>query len=155
DLSVVVRAAGALIAMDVPRRETAAPLRKVLQGGDLSDRFDAARLLTGVEPAATLVTPIIDYLRSSQSADRGQQRSFAEKALQKLGETQDRTQIAPLMAQLGGAPSGMVPPILSALGALKPPPDRWTDTLMSYLGHADPAARRSAAGLLGKQTSAP
>ncbi|HXG58960.1 MAG TPA: HEAT repeat domain-containing protein [Thermoanaerobaculia bacterium] len=48
----------------------------------------------------------------------------------------------------------MVPPILSTLGAMKPPPDRWVDTLLGYLGSSHPRVRGSAVGLLGRQTAA-
>lgn len=163
DLYVVACAAGALIAMDVPRKEVADPLRNVLQRGDPYDRFLAARGLTGVEPAGNLVAPIIEYLRRNVAderldigsrMDRKDSLEIGAKALEKLGETQDRTQIDPLMTQLRGAPPPIIPPILKALGELSPPPDRWVDTLIGQLGSQAPSVRAKAVELLGKQKAA-
>lgn len=158
---VVVCAAGALLAMDVPPKEVADPLRGVLRRGDPHDRFQAARLLIGIEPAANLVAPIVEHLRRnlpdqrndvSETIDRMHNFEDGTKALVKLGKSQDRTQIDPLMTQLSSAPAPMVPPILTALGELKTPPDRWTDTLMSLLASPAVPVRAKAVELLGKQT---
>lgn len=159
DPYVVASAAGALIAMDVPKKEVADPLRSVLQRGDPYDRFLAARLLTGVEPAGNLVAPIIDYLRRYVADERDVfQRSDnlerGTKALTQLAKTKDRSQIDPLMTELRGAPAAIIPPILVALGELTPPPDHWVDTLIAQLGSPTPPVRATAVDLLGKQKAA-
>jgi len=163
DPYVVACAAGALIAMDVPETEVAEALRGVLRRGDDYDRFLAARLLIGVEPAGNLVVPIVDYLRRNlpddrlgvrEEIDRRDNFEFGMKELIKLGKTHDRTQIEPLMKELAGAPPALVPPILMTLGEMKPPPDRWTEILIAQTGSQTAAIRAKAVELLGKQTSA-
>lgn len=163
DPYVVACAAGALIAMDVPEKEVAEPLRGVLRRGDPYDRFLAARLLIGVEPAGNLVAPIVEYLRRNlpderlgvgETIDRRDNFERGAKTLVDLGKTQDRTQIDPLMTQLISAPPAVVPPMLMALGELKPPPDHWTDTLIAQLGSQTAPIRAKAVELLGKQKSA-
>ena len=163
DPYVVGCAAGALLAMDVPAKDVAEPLRGVLTRGDAHDRFLAARLLIGTEPAGNLVTPIVDYLRKNlpdsksdveDSIDRSHRVENATEELINLGKTNDRTQIDPLMKQLAGAPAGLIPPIIEDLGQLKPAPDHWTDTLITYLGSPSVPVRKTAVEFLGKQKAA-
>lgn len=163
DPYVVGCAAGALLAMDVPAKEVAEPLRGVIARGDAHDRFLAARLLIGTEPAGNLVAPIVEYLRKNlpqpktdieETIDRIHRVENATEELVNLGKTNDRTQIDPLMKQLAGAPAGLIPPIIEDLGQLKPAPDHWTDTLIAYLGSPDVKVRKTAVEFLGKQTAA-
>jgi hypothetical protein len=148
--AVVMRAAGALIAMDVEPSEIAEPLRLVLQRGDEIDRFLAARALIGIEPADALAAPIVDYLRrnvkSRDNFDSG------AKALRKLAATQDRKVIAPLTSHLQDP--ALAQPILLALGELRPRPDRWIETLLGFLDASSPDLRETAVELLGKQKAA-
>jgi HEAT repeat protein len=162
DPYVVACAAGALIAMDVPREEVADALRGVLQRGDPFDRFLAARGLTGVEPAAHLVAPLVEHLRRNvpdqndvgSFFDRKDRFDSAAKALKHLGQTNDRTQIDPLMAELRAVAPAIIPPILAGLGELKPAPDHWVDTLIDQLGSAAVPVRRQSLELLRKQLAA-
>jgi hypothetical protein len=145
-----MRAAGALIAMDVEPSELAEPLRLVLQRGDEVDRFLAARALIGIEPADALAAPIVDYLRrnvkSRDNFDSG------AKALRKLAGTQDRKVIAPLTSHLQDP--ALAQPILLALAELRPRPDRWVETLLGFLDASPPDLRETAVELLGKQKTA-
>ena len=149
DVAVVMRAAGALIAMDVPKKELAEPLRNVLQDGDSTDRFLAARALTGIDPAGKLAPPMLDYLRKELHSDRDNY-DMARKALHNLGKENDRSAIAPMMAELRKSPQ-IAEPILIALGEFKPPPDQWIETLIGQLDVSNPKVRGTAAELLGKQ----
>ncbi|HJW96318.1 MAG TPA: HEAT repeat domain-containing protein [Thermoanaerobaculia bacterium] len=146
--SVVVHAAGALIAMDVPERELADPLRRVLHDGDQSDRFLAARALIGIDPVDQLTPPILDYLR--REAPKGKNYGIARKAVRKLASTHDRAIIAPLLSELTKSPQS-AQPILEALGDFNPPPPNWIETLIGQLEHSDPHVRSTAVDLLGKQ----
>ncbi len=158
--AVVARAAGALIAMDVPEKELAGPLHVVLERGDTSDRFLAARALIGVDPADKLAGPMLDYLhkespdpkRKGSDSARRDNFEMGQKALRQLGKQNDRSMIAPLMAELPRSPQ-IAQPILEALGNLQPPPDHWIDTLLGELGVSDPKVRDTAVELLGKQKS--
>src|ERR1051325_4798040 len=149
ELAVVMRAAGALIAMDVPEAELAEPLRKVLRGGDTVDRFMAARALIGIEPGDRLVQPLVEYAKTA--GDDRDNREPARKALRDLGQKQARVIIAPLLSELRRSPAA-AHPILVALGELKPPPGgRWTETLLGQLSSTDPDVREIAASLVGRQ----
>ena len=146
--SVAVHAAGALIAMDVPERELVEPLHRVLRDGRTSDRFLAARALIGIDPAAELTPPILEYLR--REAPKGKNYDLARKAMFKLGKTNDRAIIAPLMAELTKSPQS-AQAILEALNQFNPPPDRWIETLIGQLEHSDPHVRSTAVDILGRQ----
>jgi HEAT repeat protein len=157
--SVVIRAAGALISMDVSPKSIAAPLRNVLQNGDDVDRFLAARALIGIEPGATLVAPILDYLRRNapdpKSEDwSGRHDNFeaGEKALKRLAETQERGIAVPLVNNLQSS-QYLTEPILVALGVLRDRPERWVDTLLNQLSSLNPDVREKAIELLGDQKS--
>jgi hypothetical protein len=149
--SVVVHAAGALIAMDVPERELVDPLHRVLHDGKTSDRFLAARALIGIDPAADLTPPILDYVR--KESPKGKNYDLARKAVKKLAKTNDRAIIAPLMSELTKSPQA-AQPILEGLAEFNPPPDRWTETLIGQLEHSDPHVRSTAVDLVGKQKKA-
>jgi len=151
DVAVVMRAAGALISMDVPEKELAEPLRNVLQDGDSTDRFLAARALTGIDPAGKLAPPMLDYLLKQLHADRDNY-DMGRKALHNLGKTNDRSGIAPMMAELRHSPQ-IAEPVLIALGEFNPPPDAWIETLLGQTGASNPKVRGLAAELLGKQKS--
>ena len=159
--AVVIRAAGALIAMDEEPSTMAAELRGVLQRGDAVDRFMAARALIGIEPGDRLADPIVDYLRRNAPDEknrgdwsaRSHNFDAGKKALRKLAETQDRKIIPPLMSRLNDS-IHLMKPILLALGDMRPRPDRWIDTLLSLLNSVSPDVRETAVELLGKQTVA-
>lgn len=148
DPSVVVHAAGALIAMDVPERELVDPLHRVLHDGKTSDRFLAARALIGIDPAVELTPPILDYVR--KESPKGKNYDLARKAMHKLAKTNDRAIIAPLMSELTKSPQS-AQPILEGLAEFNPPPDRWVETLIGQLEHSDPHVRSTAVDLVGKQ----
>src|SRR4029078_5642879 len=99
---VVIRAAGALIAMDEEPSTMAEELRGVLRRGDDVDRFMAARALIGVDPGDARAGPIIDYDRRNV----GEHDAFesGSKALRRLAETQDRKIIPPVTSALRGDP---------------------------------------------------
>lgn len=146
--AVVIRAAGALINMDVEPAEIAEPLRLVLQKGDVVDRFLAARALIGVEPGDKVVGPIVDYMRANApGTDRFENGT---KALLRLGKTKDQKIVAPLMTQLRESPQ-LAEPILRTLGEVEPRPDGWIETLVGQLGSRDAKVRDAAVDLLGKQ----
>jgi len=152
DPSVVVHAAGALISMDVPEKELAEPLRGVLASGNSTDRFLAARALTGIDPADRLAPPMLDYLRKEVSSSDRDNYDMARKALRDLGKQNDRAVISPLMSELRNSPQ-IAQPILVALGELQPPPDNWINALLGHLDASDAKVRDTAVELLGKQKS--
>ena len=152
--SVVIRAAGALIAMDEEPSTMKEPLHRVLGAPDPTDRFMAARALIGVDPAEQLAGPIIEYLRRNTGPDRHDAFESGEKALRRLAETQE-PRLAPIfMNALGGDPR-VTNAMLLALGGMRKPPERWTETLVSYLSSPSSDVRGNAVDLLGKQTAAP
>ncbi|HEY5610536.1 MAG TPA: HEAT repeat domain-containing protein [Thermoanaerobaculia bacterium] len=148
--AVVIRAAGALIAMDVSPNEIADPLRGVLQKGDTTDRFLAARALIPVDSGATLVAPIIDYLKLN--ASNRDNFELGEKALASLAERQDPAVTSLLLARLRDT-SQIAHPILAALGTINPRPEGWIDVLVGQLASTNAEVRELALELLGKQTS--
>ncbi|HYU78035.1 MAG TPA: HEAT repeat domain-containing protein [Vicinamibacterales bacterium] len=159
DPAVVVRAAGALIAMDEDPSSMADPLRGVLQRGNEVDRFLAARALIGIEAADRLAPPILDYLRRNvpdpkAPGDWSARRDNFEagtKALRRLSATNDRASIPLLSARLQDHPL-IIESVLLALGDFTPRPDRWVETLLASLTSPAPDVRQTAAALLGKQT---
>ncbi|MGZ7040627.1 MAG: HEAT repeat domain-containing protein [Thermoanaerobaculia bacterium] len=150
---VVIRAAGALIAMDEEPSSMAEELRGVLRRGGDTDRFMAARALIGIDPGDRLAGPIIDYVRRNAASDRHDNFESGAKALHRLAETQDRKIIPPLMSALGSDPQ-VTNVVLETLGDLRPRPDRWVDTLLDNLNSSSPEVRDTAVELLGKQTAA-
>jgi HEAT repeat protein len=159
--AVVIRAAGALIAMDEEPSTMADELRGVLQRGDELDRFMAARALIGIEPGDRVAGPILDYLRRNSPdpknsggdwSARHDNFDAAKKALRRLAETQDRKIIPPLSARLNEV--YIAEPLLLALGDLRPRPDRWVETLLGTLNSSNGDVRETAVELLGKQTAA-
>jgi len=150
---VVIRAAGALIAMDEEPSTMTEELRGVMRRGDELDRFMAARALIGIDPGARLVGPILDHLRRNAASDRRDNFDSARKALRRLAETQDREIVPPMMAALGGDPR-VTKEVLVALGDLRPRPDHWVETLLRNLDTPIAEVRDTAVELLGKQTAA-
>jgi HEAT repeat protein len=158
--AVVIRAAGALIAMDEEPSTMADELRGVLQRGDEVDRFLAARALIGIESGDKLAGPIVDYLRrNSPDPKNGSDWSAlrdnfdaGKKALHSLAETQDRKIIPTLSSRLNE--NYLTEPLLLALGDIRPRPDRWIETLLGTLNSSNGDVRETAVELLGKQTAA-
>jgi HEAT repeat protein len=157
--AVVIRAAGALIAMDEDPASMDEELRSVLRRGDEVDRFLAARALIGIDPGDALAGPILDYLKrnapdpkASDWSARSNNFEMGEKALKDLAKTNDRKAIAPLINRV--TETHLTEPILEALGEFKPPPDKWTDTLVRLLTSPVADVRETALEQLGKQTKA-
>jgi len=159
--AVVIRAAGALIAMDEEPSTMADELRGVLQRGDEVDRFLAARALIGIEPGDKLAAPIVDYLRRNAPdpkaggdwSARRDNFDMAKKALRTLAETQDRKIIPIFTARLNES-QYITEPLLLALGDLRPRPDRWIETLLASSKSPNGDVREAAVELLGKQIAA-
>lgn len=163
ETAVVMRAAGALISMDVEPKEIAAPLRLVLEQGDSVDRFLAARALIGIESGEKLTEPILNYIRANtapreKNADyrtisaRQENYKAGAKALMSLAKTQDRKIIPDLFTRLEDTPR-TAGPVLLALGELRPRPDKWIEILIGQLEATDADTREAAVELLGKQKS--
>jgi len=151
--AVVIRAAGALIAIGEEPSTMKDALRRVLGAPDPADRFMAARALIGIDPAEQLAAPIIDYLRRNAGPEDHDNFELGQKAVHSLVETQE-PRLGPIfMNALGGDPH-VTTVMLEAIGGLRKKPDRWVETLVSYLNSPSPDIRATAVDLLGKQTSA-
>jgi len=164
DLEVVVRAAGALDVLDADPARLAPPRRRALASTDLTIRFLAARGLIGQDPPPALLPHVLDYLdresaraaapdtdyKVREAAEHN--RELAEKALASLVATQDRGLAQPLVQRVGRDHPAQ-PAILSAMGALAPPPDGWDELLAARMASRETKTRRVAAELARGRTA--
>lgn len=159
DGAVAMNAAGALSNMKEPAESMAPARRRVLQlpGQRRYVHFLAARGLIGIDPPATLVTPLLDYLEeTSVAAKRGGSRDnvkLARSALERLVDTKDRAILGPVRDQLRVTQAAWAT-LLPLLDRFSPKPDDWTAVLLDYTAHADRDTAGEAWGLLGKQLDA-
>ena len=152
DPDVVAQAAGALQAIGV-KSETLVDARKRVFNSpesSLASRFLVARNLSGKEPAAKLVEPMIEYLERSSLAKGNFTRhniELAEEALKRIAKTQDRALIQPLMDGARNVKAGQ-PILLDTLAILEPKPEGYTAFVVSFLDSSDPKVRYAALGSL-------
>jgi HEAT repeat protein len=159
--SVVTQAAEALEqALKVNEKELGPARLKVLDTGDVTERFLAARSLVKQAPASRLVDPILDYieaqlqgLSSSDSDTRDASKNnveIGETALQGLvKQTRDRSMIKSLtIAAREFKQRNDVP--LQALALFEPRPDGWARFLVDRLETRDPNVRSKVISLMGR-----
>lgn len=152
DPNVVAQAAGALQAIGV-KSETLVDARKRVFNSpesSLASRFLVARNLSGKEPAAKLVEPMIEYLERSSLAKGNFTRhniELAEEALKRIAKTQDRTLIQPLMDGARNVKAGQ-PILLDTLAIFEPKPEGYAAFVVSFLDSSDPNVRYAALGSL-------
>jgi HEAT repeat protein len=159
--SVVAESAEALEqALGMTEKELGAARLRVLEEGDVTERFLAARGLVKQVAALRLVDPILTYIEAqlpglSSSDDKSRNASrnnveIGEAALQRLvKETRDRSLITALTnAARSFRQRNDVP--LQALSLYEPRPEGWARLLVGQLGTRDPDARRQILTLMGR-----
>ncbi len=159
--SVVAQAAEALEqALRVTEKELGAARLRVLEEGNVTERFLAARGLVKQAAALRLVDPILVYieaqlpgLSSSDYKSRDASRNnveIGEAALQRLvKETRDRSLITALSnAARSFRQRNDVP--LKALSLYEPRPDGWARLLVDQLQARDPGVRAEVLSLMGR-----
>ena len=150
---VVASAAGALEMMDVDAKELAAARRRALSETKPSDHhtaFLAARGLIGLDPPATVLRGLLPYLASMSEAaakpggsDYRDAVEATEQALERLAKTKDRSAIPLLLDELDRS-AASAPSLLKALGAYKPPAERFAQILVKQMHVRDPKTRHAA-----------
>lgn len=152
DPNVVAQAAGALQALGMGEEELVAPRKRVFESPEasLSSRFLVSRNLIGHEPPVRLLDAMVAYLdrwASSKSDTRDGNVELAQKALERLAKTQDRTLIVPMMDATRKVNGGQAV-LLQTLRTFAPPPEGYTEFLVVFLNHPDPRVRYAALGSL-------
>lgn len=147
-------------ALKVSEKELGPARLRILEAGDVSGRFLAARSLIKQAPASKLVDPILDYVEEqfkrlgsadSQARDAGKHNvEIAETALQRLvKETRDRALIKSLsIAAREFKQRNDVP--LKALALYDPRPEGWARLLVDSLSTRDPNVRSEVLFLMGR-----
>ncbi len=148
----MAQAAGALQAIGVKSEALAEARKRVFNSPEasLTSRFLVARNLSGKEPAAKLVEPMIEYLERSSLAKGNFTRhniELAAEALKRIAKSQDRTLIQPLMDGARNVRAGQ-PILLETLREFEPKPDGYTAFVVSFLDSTDPNVRYAALGSL-------
>lgn len=162
EVSVVIRAAGALQALGMPEAQLVTARRRVLDAPAAApaDRFMAARGLVGHTPPSTLLDPVLQFLErasiphptSSRSIDERESMQRAVDTLNRLVRTGDRSLI-PLLLDAAHTARYSQAAILNALALYSPKPDAWTSVLVSSLDSRDRNVRYAALSLLGRETN--
>ena len=159
--SVVAQAAEALeTALKVTEKELGPARTRVLEEGNLTEKFLAARSLTKQVAALRLVGPILEYteaqfpgLSSSEYKTRDASDNnvkIGETALQNLvKQTRDRSLIAALTNAARGFPRRN-DIALDALSLYDPRPDGWARLLVDSLGSRDLKVVSRALFLMGR-----
>jgi HEAT repeat protein len=159
--SVVAQAAEALEkALKLTEKELGPARTRVLEEGNLTEKFLAARSLTKQVAAMRLVGPILEYteaqfpgLSSSEYKTRDASDNnvkIGETALQNLvKQTRDRSIITSLQnAARGFSQRNDIP--LEALALYDPRPDGWAKLLVASLGFKDPRVVSDVLFLMGR-----
>jgi len=159
--AVAAQAAEALErALKVPEKELAPARLRILESGDRTEMFLAARSLVGHAAAIRLVGPILDYIDEQflgmSSADyttRDASRKnieIGETALERLVKnTKDRSLITTLAnAARGFKQRNDIP--LDALALYDPRPDGWAKLLVEHLSVRDPRVLARVLFLMGR-----
>ena len=152
DPNVVAQAAGALQAIGMKEEALVGPRKRVFESPDasLTSRFLVSRNLIGKEPAPRLLEPMVGYLEhaaASKGIHRDHNVELAQKALERLAKTQDRSLVEPLMDDARVARAGK-PVLLQTLRVFKPQPEGYTRFLLVFLESPDPHVRYAALGSL-------
>ncbi len=159
--AVVTQAAEALErALKVPEKDLAPARLRILESGDRTETFLAARSLIGHAAPIRLVEPILDYIDAQfpgmSSADyktRDASRNnieIGETALKRLVKnTKDRSLITAITnAARGFKQRNDIP--LDALSLYEPRPDGWAKLLVEQLAARDPRVLSRVLFLMGR-----
>ena len=103
--------------------------------------FLAARTLIGVASPVGLVTPLVRYLERQSAGDARNNVELAQKALEELRDTKDRSIVVPLMDVIPNMSSG-AQIVMEVLGKVQPRSNGWTAMLVTQAARSDPAVRR-------------
>jgi HEAT repeat protein len=139
---VAVLAAGGVRLLGASKADVRQANERGLSARDPRIRFLAARALIGLAPAATLVDPLIVYLERQADADASSNIELAERALEELRDTKDRS-ILPRMMDAAPVMIAGGDRLLGVLGGVQPRPDGWTALLISVATKGDPKLRRA------------
>lgn len=163
--AVVVQAAEALEqALGMSEKELGPARLRLLEAGDVTESFLAARSLTGQAPAPRLVEPILSYIEDqlaglSSANDKNREASennleIGHTALQNLvKKTHDRALIPPLTnAARDFRVRNDVP--LKALSLFDPRPPGWARLLTDQLESRDPKVLTQVLSLMGSTAAA-
>ena len=156
DPDVVAQAAGALQAIGMKEEALVDARKRVFAspGASLTSRFLVSRNLIGKEPATKLLEPMVEYLERAASA-RGnfadRNVDLAQRALERLAKSQDRSLVAPLMDAARNAKAGRVV-LLKTIASFEPRPDGYTTFVLDFLDSADAKVRYAALGSLRPMT---
>lgn len=157
---VVIRAAGALETLGVPRAELVNARSRAFAAPDLAstDRYMAARGLVGYVPPLPLLAPIAEFLERSATPRAGstsipdsQTYDGAVSVIERLAKTGDRSLVVP-MAEATRSARYSQAAMLKALSHFEPKPEGWTMLLVGSLDAPDWKIRFAALSLLAKQT---
>jgi HEAT repeat protein len=152
DPNVVAQAAGALQMIGVKPDALVDARKRVFNSpqASLTSRFLVSRNLSGHEPAAKRVEPMIAYLERASLAKGNFTRNnieLAEEALKNIAKSQDRALIPPLMEGARNVKAGQ-PILLRTLETFQPRPDGYTAFLLSFLDSSEVNVRYAALGSL-------
>lgn len=139
---VAVLAAGALRILGLSKADVRhANERGLAASGDPRIRFLAAGALIGVTPPAPLLDALVLYLGRQAAGNSRVNVELAERALEELRDTKDRSVVAPLLDAVPGMTRG-AHILLRVLGEVRPRPDGWTTVLVSQAIRSDADVRR-------------
>ena len=139
-IEVAVLAAGALRLLGASKADVRQANERGLSSTDLRIRFLAGRALIGVGSPVVLVTPLVQYLERESARDARSNVELAEKALEDLRATKDRSIVTPLMEAIPKMPSG-AQIVMKVLGEVQPRPTGWTAMLVAQAARTGAAVR--------------